>query len=226
MIMAWTKRQIITVQTYRRMAKLPDCEYRAILAEIAGCRSSKDAGLTNFHFDRVMASIEAKLAWRVEEGFVPAPAGVKLHYWRTRLPTDGAANSRQMHKVWELWDELKPHLPEADRTDKYLAAIAGKACGYHVRDIWNLKAWQAHNLTEALKDRLHYAVAPAANHRAVIGDPHSLGSPSAGSASSVPSVPSVPSIPQSQIRNPQSAPAPACMGAGSCMASPDFSLPF
>lgn len=193
--MAWTRHQIITVQKYRRWAELPDCDYRGLLEEIGGARSSKDRGLTNWHFDRVMAAIESKLAYRVEEGFVEAPAGVKLSYWRTRLPADGEANSRQMHKVWSLWELLRPHLPEADRTTKYLAAIAAKACGYHVKDVFDLKAWQAHLLTEALKDRLQYALSHDCKTTAILGTPLSTASGPVAAA----------------------APAAVSPGAGSCL---------
>lgn len=191
----WTRHQIITVQQYRRHARLNDAEYRGLLFDLCGARSSKDRGLTNWHFDHFMAALESKLAWRVEEEVVPAPDGIKLSYWRTRLPKDGEANSRQMHKVWALWELLRPHLQEADRTKDYLASIAAKACGYHVRDVFDLHSWQAHLLTEALKDRLQYALSHDCKTTAILGTPLS---PASGPVAAA-------------------APSAASPGAGSCI---------
>jgi hypothetical protein len=159
--MSWTKHQIITLQQYRRHARLPDCDYRGILKEVSGAFSSKDAGLTNWHFDQVMARVEARLEYRIHEGFVPAPAGIRLDYWRRRLPQGGEPNSRQWHRIWHLWDALREHLPPEQQTTDYLAAIAARACGYHVQDVHAIRAWQAGLLVDALRDRLHYALVRA-----------------------------------------------------------------
>ena len=153
--------QITTVQKYRRYCRLPDLEYRAMLKSATGAFSSREPHLTNWHFDNFMAELERRLAWLIEQGVVPAPVGVKLSYWRTRLPKDGAANGRVLDKIRRLWDQLCPLLPEAERTPAYLAAIATHACGYRVADIYEIKAWQARLLTEALKDRLTHALAKA-----------------------------------------------------------------
>ena len=160
--MAWTRSQIITVQKYRRWAGLADLEYRGLLKEITGAFSSREPHLTNWHFDNFMASIEARLAREIEEGVVPAPAGVKLCYWRARCPRDGQMNSRYKSKIDVLWAQLCPLLPDTSRTKDYLAAIATHACGYPIRDIYQVKAWQARLLIEALRDRLQHGLKAAA----------------------------------------------------------------
>jgi len=159
--MAWHSKQKALVHIYADAARLADAEYRQLIQDVAGCRSAAFPSLTQWHFDQVMARIEGLLDYRVAEGIVPRPAEGKistLNYWRRRLPESGGQNARQIHKVRELWAELCPRLPEEQRTDEYLNAIAGRACGARVRSIWELKAWQAAALIDALRDRLHYAV--------------------------------------------------------------------
>jgi len=165
--MAWSKpkdgraNQIGTVQMYRKAAQLPDAEYRALLFDLTDCRSSTHRALTQWHFDQVMAHLEARLWYRVDEGFVPAPTHRRFRnrmYWRRRCPKQGEMNSRQRHRIFRYWDELQPHLPESQRCLDYLRAIAEKACGYRIADFWQLKSWQANLLITALQDRLHYAV--------------------------------------------------------------------
>jgi len=156
--MSWSRHQIITVQIYRRYARLQDQEYRFLLKTHTGTTSSRDPGLTNWRFDGFMAALEARLEREIEEGVVPAPAGVKLGYWRARLPKGGAANSRYLARIEALWTELCPLLPLQSRTPEYLAGIATHACGYRVREMHDVKAWQARLVIDALRDRLQYAL--------------------------------------------------------------------
>lgn len=157
----WSNKQKHLVHFYARHAGLADPEYRAILYASSGCRSAKHPGLTQFHFDHVMAELERTLDWRIQEGFVerPSPAAVPdLFHWRRRLSSDGALNSRHAHTIRELWQMLCVHLPASERTPQYLAGIATKACGDRIDDVWACRAWQAGLLISALRDRLHYAV--------------------------------------------------------------------
>ena len=196
--MAWTRHQIIAVQTYRRLARLNDAEYRGLLETCAGARSSKDAGLTCHDCEVVMAHLETVLWARVDELVVPQPPSkIARNYWRNKLPKNGEPNSRLLRKMWALWDLLKPHLPETDRNNKYLAGIATHASGWHVKDIWQAKAWQVSLTIEALKDRLQHALSHDCKTAAVLGAPVSP-------PASAPSVPSVYSVPFPQ-------------GAGSCL---------
>lgn len=160
--MAWSRNQIITLQMYKRAAQLADQEYRQILRENTGATSSREPTLTQYDYDKLMPAIEVRLAYRVANKIVPHPImrgkPVKLGYWRARCPGGGAANTRQLHKILaDLWPRLEVFLPQHQRNMDYLRSIAAQACGYHVRHIHDLKAWQAHCLLEALKDRLHYA---------------------------------------------------------------------
>jgi len=157
------------VHLYKDAATLSDPDYRQVLGEISGCQSAKHPGLTQWHFDQVMAHLEGLLHYRIQEGIVSPPDRRRisnLFHWRRRLPTGGGLNSRQANRIRELWTDLVPYLPDAERTDNYLTGIAAKATGYRCADVWHLKAWQAGLLIDALRDRLHYAVrrgdAPAA----------------------------------------------------------------
>jgi hypothetical protein len=161
--MAWTNRQKSLVHIYKAAADLPDQDYRAILHEVGGCDSAAHPALTQYHFEHIMARIETILDYRVAEGIVPSPNPKyisNLRTWRTRIPQGRGANSRLTHKLRTLWCELAQHLPEDDRTDTYLAAIASRACHCRVRDPrWDIQAWQASLVIEALKDRLRHALA-------------------------------------------------------------------
>lgn len=157
----WSRQQIIKLQIYRRGAHLADQEYRALLRDAAGITSSTHPAATQFGYDQVMARIEAILDYRVQEAIVPAPDSkviANLHHWRRRLPQHGEASFRAIHKVRTLWAQLQPALPDHERTDAYLHGIASKACACRVQDIWQLQAWQAGLVIDALRDRLHYAM--------------------------------------------------------------------
>jgi len=161
--MSWTRNQIIKLQIYRRAAGLADAEYREILHHVTGATSSTAPGLTNYHYDQTMARVETVLAYRVAEGFVPAPdpgkTGIrKMDHWRKRLPEAGEMSVRQRWMVFNLWKQLSPELPAEHRSVDYLKSVAAKACCRQVTDILELTTGQAWLLIEALKDRLHYAV--------------------------------------------------------------------
>jgi hypothetical protein len=159
--MSWSRKQKFLVHMYAAAAELPDQHYRQILFEVSGCRSAKHPALTQFHFDQVMAKLEARLDYAVAEGLVEAPPRDRiadLQYWRRRLPATGAENSRHAHRIAETWDQLRPYLPEDQRTDDYLLGIARFACQCQIPDLGHLQAWQASRLIDALKDRLAHAV--------------------------------------------------------------------
>ena len=162
--MPWSNRQKYLVHLYPTLAGLTDPERRQVLFEVSQCTSAKHPALTQWHFDQVMARYETVLAQRVRDGRVDRPPRAKvgnLLYWRRRLPADGGANSRLLHKIDALWSQLLPYLPDDKQTDRYLCDIATFACGYHVRDRYALKAWQGTLLVEALKDRLSHALKKA-----------------------------------------------------------------
>ena len=161
--MAWSKRQKYLVHLYPALAGLSDAQRRDVLRTVTGYASAANRRLTQRDFDRVMAHYEALLDYRIQEGFVERPPRKKvsnLHYWRDRLRDPGEMTTRQRWKMFELWKMLKEYLPPEQRTLEYLAAIAAKATGQHVNSIFDLQAWQAGLVIEALKDRLAYAVRP------------------------------------------------------------------
>jgi hypothetical protein len=157
---SWKNPQKGLVHKYAAAAGLADAEYRHLLYEVTGCRSARHPALTQHDFDHVMARLEALLAYRIAEGFVARPPSSKISdlvYWRRRLPSVGDQNSRQAFRIRQLWDMLRPHLPEPQQTDAYLAGMASRACGIHIESVWHLRRWQAAALIDALRDRLHYA---------------------------------------------------------------------
>lgn len=152
--MSWQDKQIWTVGKYRRMAKLPEDEYRRLLHEVTGCSSTKDPEIRNRDYGMFMARLEAVLQWRVEEGFVPSPWSdtVKQTYWRDRL--NGDDHRRLQHLIYDLWAELKTTLPGKDQDTAYLRSIAAVCCRRKVENISDLTVWQRCILIEALKARI------------------------------------------------------------------------
>jgi len=93
-------------------------------------------------------------------------------YWRRRLPAAAMANSRQIWKLRQIWTLLQDYLPEAERNDVYLAGIIahctpGGTDPKAILEPGNAVAWQrvtsqqAHLATEAVKDRIRYAIREA-----------------------------------------------------------------
>ena len=118
------RKQIVTIQKYKRWAQLDDPTYRDLLDRAAGVRSSKllDQG----NFDRVMAWLEALLFDSVGAGIVAAPTGVIRTYWRDKLPTEGMINSRLRYTMERWWTLLVDYLPEEQLLEvKNLPEFAG-----------------------------------------------------------------------------------------------------
>ena len=159
--MAWSTQQIQQVKRYQRWAKIGDEEYRNRLQKLSGCgaRSSTVESLSQGDFDLFMAHLETVLARNVAEAVCSKPAGIRLDYWRSRLPQAGRPNTRQIHEIYKLWDELKIYLPSDVRTPDELHAIAGKAIGQSVTAISGDNGPTAKEcvaIIEALRDRLKW----------------------------------------------------------------------
>lgn len=158
--MAWSHRQKRLVHEYARFAGLSDVDYRTVLCHTTGAFTATAGTLDQVAWEHVMTRLEAILEEHVRCGAAPSPPRRRvgsLTYWRRRFPRAGEMSSRQRHKMVELWERLKPTLPEAKRTDAYLRGIAQKICGEPVADVWNPGAWLAWRLINALQDRLRYA---------------------------------------------------------------------
>jgi len=87
-----TNQQLTLIHAARRQLGLDEADYREILANIAGVKSSKD--LTNKSFEDVMAHLEHR-------GF--RHLGQPADYWRSKTFRRGIdADARQLHKIAEL----------------------------------------------------------------------------------------------------------------------------
>ena len=72
-----TRPQQILLKRAQAQAQLPDAEYRAALETVSGlpgCRSSKDARLTDRHLDILLAYVEA-IYWRGVDAKALQPSG-------------------------------------------------------------------------------------------------------------------------------------------------------
>ena len=158
------RKQIVTIQKYKRWAQLDDPTYRDLLDRAAGVRSSKL--LDQVSFERTMGWLETLLFDRVDAGIVAAPAGVIRTYWRDKLPTEGMINSRLRYTMERWWTLLVDYLPEDERNETYLAGIIRKAAGKALAGILHEGCLQWEQVPkyagllclEAIKDRLRHAV--------------------------------------------------------------------
>jgi hypothetical protein len=164
--MPWSNLQKGILKSYQRYAGLPDPEYRSLLHQHTGATSSRDAHLTQFHFDAFMPVIESAAHLAETNGLAVGRRPPKLsdwYYWRNRAPGRGMATSRELHRISSpdrtgLWDLLIPSLPESQRTQAYLLGIASHAVGRQVDALHGLTAVEAGHLIEALRDRLRHAL--------------------------------------------------------------------
>jgi hypothetical protein len=154
----WQEGQIATARKYQILAGMDDQDLRIIIREVSGQLNEQSPKLTQHHFDRLMVRLEMRVAEAVEAGTAAWPPGFKPCYWRLRNQA-GHINHRQSREIRELWENLVTYLPETDRTEAYLLAIAKHGCGRKVESIHRLTGWQASNVIDALKDRLRHAMA-------------------------------------------------------------------
>lgn len=148
---------------YARAARLQEPIYRSILKAHAGVASAADPDMTQSGFEGAMAALETVLWERVAAGDAAPPARIARDYWRRRADrnTPGRVNSRQYHKIMQIWAQLGEWMPDGSRTPEYFAGIIHRATGKNDIGVTALSASQAWSVIEALKDRLSHAIRAA-----------------------------------------------------------------
>jgi len=157
------QRQKGLVHLYKNRAKLSEPTYRGILRSKAGVNSCADPSFSQSGFDAVMAAIETILFHRVDAGEISNPIGTVRqirdpYYWRNRLPKSRGINSRQLHRIEQLWAQLKEWLPDHHCSRDYLLGIAHKSTNRRIDGLNQLQKHEAAHLIDALTDRLAYAI--------------------------------------------------------------------
>lgn len=163
--------QIKLLHIYAHAAGLSKPAYRQILRTHAGVPSCADPAMTQHGFEAVMAAIETVLWQRAADGAVPRPTSWRFqdqHYWRKRLPAAGRINSRQFHRINQIWLQLCEFLPAAQTTGEYFAGIVQRATGRADLGASALTAAQAGLVIDALTDRLSYAIRAKNNQPVLI----------------------------------------------------------
>lgn len=159
-------RQKMLLHIYKDAARLTDPYYRELLLRHAGCRSAAARSFPQRGFDLAMAALETVLFDRVEQGLVQDPVGRSryvsaTHYWRNRLNESGLINTRQIHHIKALWNQLAPVLgfpdPESPDALAYVLRIIRKSTGRTTIGFEALSLEEASYLIDALKDRLAYS---------------------------------------------------------------------
>lgn len=150
----WTTRQKAILQMYRRYSGISDEDYREMLYRESGQTSSTAFGLTNYHYDRIMALIETRAHLAHVNGMGEGPVPPKIsdwRYWRKRCPSLGQINTRQRARVYELWLFAARFLDEPQRTPGYMLAVVGQANDTTFSCLDDLSEAQAQVGIEALK---------------------------------------------------------------------------
>lgn len=130
-----TNREKALPHIYRDACRIPEAVYRDLLDRTTGCSSMASESMTRTGFEQAMAALEELLWLRVSTGATPDPIGYghrtikSRDYWRRKAHASGVPNARQVHMVKSLWNQLKPLLPERQRTTIYLAGIIARATG-------------------------------------------------------------------------------------------------
>lgn len=125
---------VAAIKIAQKKAFLTDHEYRELLQCVAGVDSATKLDETARR--RVLATI-------LKRGNRKSP-------FPEKTPSE--------KKIWALWYELKPYLPEVERSHNYLLGICMRANGGHdvcqITRLDQLTAKQIHRAIEALKRRL------------------------------------------------------------------------
>lgn len=172
--MALTNKQKATLAIYRKTADMAEQEYRAMLFQLTGCRSSTDRRFTDRDFAEVMAAMELRVAEKWGRGEIDhLPTGVgNLNYWRSQLPEAGQINSRKLRLIYGLHADLaKVSLVKTDAASRatYLVAMAKQALGTTpiaqdraagIKQLTDLTDTEANLLISALRARLAQEIRP------------------------------------------------------------------
>ena len=159
-----SRTQKMLIHVYKDAAGLSDPAYRDILKCAAGVPSCADRHFHQRDFEKVMAALETLLWQRVDLGEVRHPRSRYIrdeYHWRGKVTRPGLVNSRQLHKIDQLWNQLREWLPTDQLTTDYLLRIIHKATGRAVVGTGHLTAREAGHLIDALQDRLAHAIKSA-----------------------------------------------------------------
>jgi hypothetical protein len=108
-----SRSQQIALKRAQAEAHIDDVEYRdtlELLTGIDGCRSSKHPGLTDEHWDRLIAYMEA-IFWRNVDAGLLQPSGKpkamfrQRHFWSSR--NFGGSNSRERYTSSSLDSQIE-----------------------------------------------------------------------------------------------------------------------
>jgi hypothetical protein len=127
--------QQILVKRAQREAGLEEDDYRDALEAVSGCRSTRDARLTDRHVDLALAYFEA-IYWRKIDSGIPQ-AGCKgdavfrqRGYWASKNTREETSRDRFAHSTLDQSIRLlEAEMEAAGFVPKYCAAIRRKVTG-------------------------------------------------------------------------------------------------
>ena len=151
----WKYSQLQKFKQYARLCRIGVNEARELLYKTVGMMNEESPQLSQTDFDDFMAAIESKLEALVNSGRVSVPQYIKLEYWRNRHPNQGQVNTRESHKIYEIWSKLEKLLSQEKRNMNYLLGFVANTCRFkHIMPVENLSSRQALKVIDALKKRL------------------------------------------------------------------------
>jgi hypothetical protein len=157
----WQNRQLKIFRRYCKYCFMSETEVRELLFETFGVFHEETPTLTNADFDDIMVTLEVRLEERVQANNNPyvsynnSNGQLDLHYWRKRHPRKGGINTREAHKIHELWEKLSGYLSEEKRNTQYLLGFIGHVCrARQAKAIEDLSARESLKVIDALKQRI------------------------------------------------------------------------
>ena len=155
----WQYKQLRKFRQYCKYCGMDETEAREIIFRNFGVMHEEAPTLTNTDFDDIMVVLEELLEKRISSGslpgFIRVDKSLDLQYWRRRRPGKGALNTRESHKIFEIWNELKGYLDADKQNDQYLLGFAAHTCRLsRAKAINDLSAREALKVIDALKKRL------------------------------------------------------------------------
>lgn len=125
------------IKQYQNAAALSDAEYRALLVEVTGMRSTTEAAFSNHDVDEVMCHLEATIEQRIAAGHPTARWPMirgrvaSPRFWRDRKGPKGTPSTRERFVDGEVSDDLGSALVAMEQLGfnrGYCEAVARKCC--------------------------------------------------------------------------------------------------
>ena len=151
----WKSSQINLFRKYTKYMNISLQEARIILASVTKVTHEESPHLKQKDFEKTMAVLEDNLEYQILYNNIQKPDDIDLYYWRSKIPKDGCANSREIHMINSLWETARPLLNvHINDSIHYLIGFCSKVLNYNIISIDKLNELDALKVIEALKIKI------------------------------------------------------------------------